>query len=60
MPICVQTAPERQNYVFFFKFVLPGTTFLPHRLHVLIIVLTFFLCPLSFFEEKQITREIEK
>ena len=57
---CFQMAPERQKYNLFFKIVPPGTTFLPLRLHVLTIVLTLFLCPRSLFDEKQITRKIEK
>ena len=57
---CFQLAPERPKYNFFFKSVPPETTFLPLRLNFLTIVLTFFLCPLSFFDEKQITRKIEK
>ena len=57
---CFQMAPERQKYNFFFKIVPPGTTFIHLRLHFLTIVLTLFLCPLSLFDEKQITRKIEK
>ena len=57
---CFQMAPERQKYIFFFKMVPPWTAFLPFRRSFLTICLTFFPCPLSFFEEKEITKKIAK
>ena len=51
---CYEMAPERPKYHFFFKMVPIWTAFLRLRLSFSNIFLTFFPCPLSFFEEKDI------